>query len=250
MKLTIYYESLVITTEIKSSIYIRDLVTSLARNLKDDSLQSVKALDSEQRPLDFGTKIEANKESSKVYLISVPNLKKKAIYCKKPLDELITEVTGGKTKLKKSKPERTNSNDPMERLAMIEELMNANLSNLVVPGGGGNLNNRIAEVNMIQDMLRNIMRERGAGNQEGGLSTVSIPIRIGVGNNISTGGVVNSGGGVGNNIIPNESHLNNLKEMGFPEDRARRALIMARNNLSRATDLLLSDALDYEQPQK
>lgn len=42
-----------------------------------------------------------------------------------------------------------------------------------------------------------------------------------------------------NNIAPNESHLSTLKEMGFPEDQARNALIQARNNLARATDILI-----------
>jgi len=44
-----------------------------------------------------------------------------------------------------------------------------------------------------------------------------------------------------NNIEPNENHVNSLKEMGFPEDRIRSALIRARNNINRATDILISE---------
>ena len=47
-----------------------------------------------------------------------------------------------------------------------------------------------------------------------------------------------------NNNVPvevNESYLNELKDMGFPEDRARQALITSRNNMNRATEILLDD---------
>jgi hypothetical protein len=47
-----------------------------------------------------------------------------------------------------------------------------------------------------------------------------------------------------NNNLPievNENYLNELKDMGFPEDRARQALIRSRNNMNRATEILLDD---------
>ena len=45
----------------------------------------------------------------------------------------------------------------------------------------------------------------------------------------------------GNNIEANENLVNQLKDMGFPEDRARAALIRAGNQLSIATDILLGE---------
>ena len=45
----------------------------------------------------------------------------------------------------------------------------------------------------------------------------------------------------GNNIEANENLVNQLKDMGFPEDRARAALIRSRNELSVATDILLGE---------
>ena len=45
----------------------------------------------------------------------------------------------------------------------------------------------------------------------------------------------------GNNIEANENLVNQLKDMGFPEDRARAALIRARNQVSIATDILLGE---------
>lgn len=42
------------------------------------------------------------------------------------------------------------------------------------------------------------------------------------------------------NVEPNENYVRELKDMGFPEDRARAALIRTRNDVTRATDILLS----------
>lgn len=53
-----------------------------------------------------------------------------------------------------------------------------------------------------------------------------------------------------NRIAPNESHLSTLKEMGFPEEEARNALIQSRNNLARATDLLIQGNEVHNEPQQ
>jgi uncharacterized UBP type Zn finger protein len=45
--------------------------------------------------------------------------------------------------------------------------------------------------------------------------------------------------------VPDENLLKNLKELGFPEDKCRTALIMSKNNITRATDILINDELDY-----
>ena len=44
-----------------------------------------------------------------------------------------------------------------------------------------------------------------------------------------------------NPVEVNEQHLRELIDMGFPEDRARQALISTRNNISRATEILLGE---------
>ena len=45
-----------------------------------------------------------------------------------------------------------------------------------------------------------------------------------------------------NNGEVNEDYVKQLQDMGFPEDRARQALINTRNNLNRATEILLGEA--------
>lgn len=42
-------------------------------------------------------------------------------------------------------------------------------------------------------------------------------------------------------IEANEQLLRELQDMGFPEDRARQALINSRNNINRATEMLLGE---------
>ena len=42
------------------------------------------------------------------------------------------------------------------------------------------------------------------------------------------------------NVEPNENYVRELKDMGFPEDRARDALMRTGNDINRATDILLN----------
>lgn len=49
-------------------------------------------------------------------------------------------------------------------------------------------------------------------------------------------------------IVPNQQKINQLLEMGFAEDRARRALIMSRNNLESAVEIIANDQdLGFEE---
>lgn len=50
-------------------------------------------------------------------------------------------------------------------------------------------------------------------------------------------------------IVPNQAKVQQLLEMGFAEDRARRALIMARNNLEAAVDIIANEQdIAFEDP--
>ena len=42
-------------------------------------------------------------------------------------------------------------------------------------------------------------------------------------------------------VEADENLLRELQDMGFPEDRAREALVNSRNNINRATEMLLGD---------
>ena len=93
------------------------------------------------------------------------------------------------------------------------------MNNTVNSFNSNNLGGRTAQLNQIQSLLRTLME------QPAELIPQARPVT--------------------QNIVPDENLVNNLKEMGFPEDRCRRALIMSRNNINRATDMLLNDAMDY-----
>ncbi len=47
-------------------------------------------------------------------------------------------------------------------------------------------------------------------------------------------------------VEANEQYIEELKSMGFPEDRAREALIISRNNINRATEILLGEGGAFE----
>ena len=50
-------------------------------------------------------------------------------------------------------------------------------------------------------------------------------------------------------VVPNPDKLQQLLEMGFSEERSRRALTMTRNNLEAAVELIANDQdLAYDQP--
>jgi hypothetical protein len=51
-------------------------------------------------------------------------------------------------------------------------------------------------------------------------------------------------------VAPDDSLVGSLMEMGFAEEQCRRALVLARNNISRATDFLLSGEMDYLPSEK
>ena len=60
-------------------------------------------------------------------------------------------------------------------------------------------------------------------------------------NNMIQVGIARPPNGNNNPVEADESLLRQLQEMGFPEDRARQALINSRNNINRATEMLLGE---------
>lgn len=60
------------------------------------------------------------------------------------------------------------------------------------------------------------------------------------GSSLGMMGSMNSGG-LSSSVQPNQTSVNNLKDMGFSEDRARRALTMSHNDENAAVEILLAD---------
>ncbi len=167
----------------------------------------------------------------------------KSQHKKVEIEDLIMKTTNAKTKIDTSKFKHSERSSE-QRLNLIDELINSNIGNIM-----GDNSNELLRGNANQgpqsfSQLLNILR----------------PI---IGDDISEGQVIinRSRQGPGSIIInrptlmraplaPDDNMVNSLKEMGFPEEQCRRALRMGRNNISRATDLLLSGEMDYLPSEK
>lgn len=145
---------------------------------------------------------------------------------KTDISELLMKVTNAKEKV--SLKAKGHTHDRMR----IFDFINSNIGNLANDSSQvGNSSNH-THLNELLNILRPMIENDG----EVGFNSISnIPRRV------SRPQVT---------VTPDENLVNNLKEMGFPEDQCRRALVASRNDISRATDLLLSDSLDYMPNEK
>jgi len=195
-------------------------------------------------------------EDTRFYLIKYPKLNNKkysdpedfktanakSSHKKVDIEDLIMKTTNAKAKIDTSIFKHTELSSA-ERLNLIDELINSSLENIMGEIPNAPLQRNISQGSQNISQLLSILR----------------PI---IGSDMSEGDyVINRSRGPGSIIInragysraplaPDESLVNNLKEMGFPEEQCHRALVMGRNNISRATDLLLSGDLDYLPSEK
>jgi hypothetical protein len=197
MKIDIYFESKIYSTEINQPIQIKDIISNFQKLINIPTSKLI-ILNNKKELLENSETINIQKEKKTFYIIdkSKINLNQitdfNIIEKEEPIEKIITKATNAKIQLEKKKTEIRNN-----RLDFNQELQN-----------GGNLGRLLAMLQTLEE--RNL-----------------INIQIINQNN--------------NNIEPNENHVNSLKEMGFPEDRIRSALIRARNNINRATDILISE---------
>jgi len=197
MKIDIYFESKIYSTEINQPIQIKEIISNFQKLINIPTSKLI-ILNNKKELLENSETINIQKEKKTFYIIdkSKINLNQitdfNIIEKEEPIEKIITKATNAKIQLEKKKTEIRNN-----RLDFNQELQN-----------GGNLGRLLAMLQTLEE--RNL-----------------INIQIINQNN--------------NNIEPNENHVNSLKEMGFPEDRIRSALIRARNNINRATDILISE---------
>ena len=209
MKLEINYMNTKLITEIKKNetpIKVKDLLQDIKLFLKTNDNNFI-LFDEEQYRLKESDFIKQKKEDKIILYLMKSSFKENNFYDNNSLNEnsnlnkLIMECTGAKKEIEK-KP--NNSFNQQNRINFIEFLDNRNGNPPL--GGLMDLFVELNENNMIQ-------------------------IRIGNDNNT-------------NPIEPveaDENLLSNLLSMGFPEDRARQALINSRNNINRATEMLLGE---------
>ena len=212
MKIEIYFLNSKLTTEIKKDIQVKDLLYDLKQYLNTTDSNFI-LFDNNYIQLKDSDTISTKKEKQLLfYLIKSPQNKINLINEEKKekskenlnASQLIKECTGAKKPLdlKLKIPFNTNS-----RFGIFELFDNRN-------------NNPPQEENPF-DRLLFFLQNLEENNQLG--------IRIEP---------------VNNNAPPveaDEKSLRELQEMGFPEDRARQALINSRNDINRATEFLLGE---------
>ena len=216
MKIEIYFLNTKLTTEIKKDIKVKDLIYDLKEYLNTKDSNFI-LFDKNHIQLKESDIISIkNEKQSTLYLIksnlnnkNLVNSENKEDKKQPSIEELLMNVTGAKNLIDMKKQMPLN---PGNRFSILELLDNRN-------------NNQGGENNSF-DRLLNILQVLEENNH--------IEFRIGpVNNNINNNNNIQ--------IEADERALRELQDMGFPEDRARQALINSRNDISRATELLLGE---------
>ena len=217
MKIEIYYLNTKISTEISKNIQVKDLINDLKKYLNSTDSNFV-LLDSDQKQLKETDTItnDKTKNSLTFYLIksSIKNntlinsdVKDKSKEDLK-MNQLIMKCTGAKRALNIK-----NCGSAIQtRLGFFDLIDNRNNQN---EEGGNNAFERL--INLLQLLEENEINNPGVRD-----------------------------GQMGNNapVEADERSLRELQDMGFAEDRARQALINSRNDINRATELLLGEEGD------
>ena len=211
MKIEIYFLNTKLITEIKKDIQVKDLLYDLKQYFNDITSNFI-LLDNNSIQLKETDTISAKKGTQlKFYLIKSCSYNKNIILSDKKeksndaINNLIMKCTGAKKPLDIKPQAPINSN----RFRFLDFVDNRN-------------NNNPQENNPL-DRLLNLLQAIEENNQ----------IIIGGPNNNSNNNI---------QIEADEGALRELQNMGFPEDRARQALISSRNDINRATEILLGDS--------
>lgn len=153
------------------------------------------------------------------------------------ISDLIMKTTNAKEKINTSSIPRL-IQSTSDQLSALEELLGPNLTGIINPSlQAGGLGSRATQISQLLNILRPMIDNVGESDH--------FTISNSIGSNANRPSGTHRLFYNPQPVVADQNLLNNLKEMGFPEEQCRRALIVARNDISRATDLLLNDALDY-----
>ena len=205
MKIEIYFLNSKLTTEIKKDIQVKDLISELKQYL-DTKDSNFILFDDEHNQLKESETISIkNPKLSKLYLIKTSinknNLINSSTKDNLSINQLIKECTGAKKVLERAPAIQ---HGRIHLLDIIGDRNNAQ--------GRDYFDRLINFIELFDGNNPIIIREGGNNN-----------------NNNNT------------QVEADEQSLRQLQDMGFPEDRARQALINSRNDISRATELLLGE---------
>ncbi len=210
MKIEIYYQNSKLTTEIKKDTLVKDLIYNLKQYLKTENSNFI-LFDSEQNKLKESDSISINKQNKLTFYLMKSSINKNNLINLDQKEKLTENLNINQLIMKctgaKKLIEKPQGNNRVELLELID-----------------NRNNRQGRDNNAFERLINILQLLDDNNQ---IIFREEPI---VNNN--------------NPVEADEQALRELQDMGFPEDRARQALINSRNDINRATELLLGEGGD------
>jgi hypothetical protein len=232
MKVNLVFDNKVISTRLSKNIRLKDIINVLRNNPKlnlFDSKARFCFMDESMNYLNGDYMVVVKEEEERNYYVTAIESFPRQTAPSIELSEVISVVTNAKTKIKAEKLVGKPANF---RLDLLQQMAN-NIGTMSTTNPI--LQNRANEFNHFSSLLRNMINDEMLfGNLEN--------VQIG---NIPGVIPVNNSQTQSQPIQPNEEHLKNLQDMGFPEDKCKRALIMSKNNINRATDILLNDELDY-----
>ena len=210
MKIEIYYHNSKLTTEIKKDTLVKDLIYNLKQYLKTENSNFI-LFDSEQNKLKESDNISINKQNKLTFYLMKSSINKNNLINLDQKEKLTENLNINQLIMKctgaKKLIEKPQGNNRVGLLELID-----------------NRNNRQGRDNNAFESLINILQLLDDNNQ---IIFREEPI---VNNN--------------NPVEADEQALRELQDMGFPEDRARQALINSRNDINRATELLLGEGGD------
>jgi uncharacterized UBP type Zn finger protein len=210
MKIEIYYQNSKLTTEIKKDTLVKDLIYNLKQYLKTENSNFI-LFDSEQNKLKESDSISINKQNKLTFYLMKSSINKNNLINLDQKEKLTENLNINQLIMKctgaKKLIEKPQGNNRVGLLELID-----------------NRNNRQGRDNNAFESLINILQLLDDNNQ---IIFREEPI---VNNN--------------NPVEADEQALRELQDMGFPEDRARQALINSRNDINRATELLLGEGGD------
>ena len=210
MKIEIYYQNSKLTTEIKKDTLVKDLIYNLKQYLKTENSNFI-LFDSEQNKLKESDNISINKQNKLTFYLMKSSINKNNLINLDQKEKLTENLNINQLIMKctgaKKLIEKPQGNNRVGLLELID-----------------NRNNRQGRDNNAFERLINILQLLDDNNQ---IIFREEPI---VNNN--------------NPVEADEQALRELQDMGFPEDRARQALINSRNDINRATELLLGEGGD------
>jgi len=240
---------------------VQDLIKCLKTKLNTSNEEDLILMEKKPSNLDVYSYLDNNCEldlenNNDIYeyiLISIRSLHSEEKTKSDSIEKLIMQVTNAKEIIqppKTQKKKRMYADHNIEYLEQIFSVGNFPMSSLRFRNEIVNLiNNPFMNEGNVTSFLPSLNNNPII---QSNASNVNISNNGDTNVNLTSSIIPNSNANVRNIRPPlieaNATYVQNLVDMGFPEDRAKRALVASRNNLNHATEMILND-YDIDLPE-